>query len=413
MKKKFDSRVEKAVDILWLHMQFERGLEARGLLEEAAKEGDADACFFLARCYAGSCFVNASFGLEEDDALTEEYLNRSIENGSAVGMFGGKRFGGFSPRSGSFIHAPYQSAKEVWDEVERLAEDGQLFCQILLANAYYYGDPAYFFGIDVQRISRNEWEGKLHEWTLKAIPIYENLIAHGVMMGLVNYIDIVRSGDNGIPKNEEKAKQLERIGADHNMSWYQIKVGKDLEGIDLNKAEEYYNRALQLHDMDACYYLGKLYSFNGKRARDLKKAKYYFEMGLEADPESTGCNNLLGEIYFYGGDGIEIDYRKAVKHFLAASEMDNHWAFGMLGTCYLKGLGVDMDYAKAKKEFDRFKPDVLSAIGLGEIYAYGLGVQADINRGIGFWQKYPDHPRVKENMQNFKKGLLGGWKRKK
>ena len=48
----FDSRVERAVDILWLHMQFDKGLEARQLLEEAAKEGDADAYFFLARCYA-------------------------------------------------------------------------------------------------------------------------------------------------------------------------------------------------------------------------------------------------------------------------------------------------------------------------------------------------------------------------
>lgn len=413
MKKKFDSRVERAVDILWLHMQFDKGLEARQLLEEAAKEGDADAYFFLARCYAGSCFVNSSFGLEDNDTLWEEYLNKSIEGGSAVGMFGAKRFGGFQPRCGSYIQKPYQSAKEVWDEVEQLAEAGELFCQILLANAYYYGDLAYFFGIDVQRISQNEWEGKLHEWTLKAIPIYENLIAHGVMMGLVNYIDIVRSGDNGIPKDEKKAQQLEQIGADHDMSWYQIKVGQNLEKTNLDKAEEYYNRALRLQDMDACYYLGKLYSFNGKRKRDLQKAKYYFEMGLEADPESTGCNNCLGEIYFYGGDGIEADYHKAVAHFLEASKQDNHWACNMLGTCYLKGLGTEVDYGKAKKEFERFKPDTLSAIGLGEIYAYGLGVPVDIAKGISFWQRYPDHARVKENMQNFKRGLLGGWKRRK
>lgn len=413
MGKKFDSRVEKAVDILWLHMQFDRGLEARKLLEEAAAEKDADAYFFLARCYAGSCFVNSSFGLEEDNTLWEEYLNKSIENGSAVGMFGAKRFGGFRPRCGSYIQKPYQTAKEVWDEVKRLADDGELFCQILLANAYYYGDPAYFFGIDIQRLSQNEWEGKLHEWTLKAIPIYENLIAHGVMMGLVNYIDIVRSGDNGIPKDEKKARQLEQIGADHDMSWYQIKVGRYLEESNLNKAEEYYNRALKLHDMDACYYLGSLYSFNGKRKQDLQKAKYYFEMGLAGDPESNGCNNRLGEIYFYGGDGIEADYSKAVQHFLAASNQDNHWAYDMLGMCYLKGLGTETDYKKAKLEFERYQPSALAAIGLGEIYAYGLGVPEDIAKGIHFWQKYPDHPQVKENMKNFKRSLLGSWKRKK
>lgn len=413
MVKRFDKRVEQAVDILWLHMQFDRGLEARNLLEDAAKDGDADAYFFLARCYAGSCFVNSSFCLEEDDALSEEYLNKSIEAGSAVGMFGAKRFGGFEPRCGSYVHEPYQSAKEVWDEISEMAEAGDLFCQILIANAYYYGDPIYFFGIDVHRISKNEWDGKMHEWTLKAIPIYENLIAHGVMMGLVNYIDIVRSGDNGIPKDEEKARQLEQIGADHNMTWYQIKVGRNLEETNPKKAEEYYEKALRLHDMDACYYLGKLYSFGGKMDRDLQKAKYYFEMGLEANPESIGCNNCLGEIYFYGGDGIEVDYHKAVTYLLEASNRDNHWGCDMLGTCYLRGLGTEVDYAKAKIEFERYRPDALSAVGLGEIYAYGLGVPVNIEKGISFWQKYPDHPRVKENMQNFKKGLFGGWKRKK
>lgn len=413
MAERFDKRVEQAVDILWLHMQFDRGQEAKKLLEEAAKDGDADACFFLARCYAGSCFVNPSFHLEEDDHTAFEYLNKSIEAGSAVGMFGAKRFGGFQPRGGSYVHEPYHSPKEVWDKVNQLAEAGELFSQILLANAYYYGDLVYFLEIDIRRLSKDEWDGKLHEWTLKAIPLYENLIAHGVMMGLGNYIDIVRSGDNGIPQNEEKARQLEQIGADHDMTWCQIKVGRNLEESNPKKAEEYYEKALRLHDMDACYYLGRLYSYNGRIKQDLQKAKHYFEMGLEANPESVGCNNQMGELYFYGGDGIEVDYRKAVDCFQKAYQKKNYWASDMLGTCYLKGLGVNVDYAKAKKEFERYKPDTLSAIGLGEIYAYGLGVPVDIAKGIGFWQKYPDHPRVKENMQNFKKGLFGGWKRKK
>lgn len=406
MSQMFDERVEKAVDILWLHMQFDKGFEARNLLKEAAEEGDADACYFLARCYAGSRFVHSSFGLEEDKELWENYLNQSIENGSLVGMFGASSFMldgyGFCPR-GDVIQPPYHSAKEVWDEVNRLAENGELFCQILLADAYYHGDLTDYFGID----DIGEWDDEL-----KMAPIYENLIAHDVMTGIDNYIKAVRAGlGNNLP-DKKKAHQLEQIAADHDMPGYQMIVGEYLEDIDPDKAEEYYKHALRLHDMAAYYSLGRLHSFHGKGTKDLQKAKYYFEMGLEANPESAGCNNRLGEIYFYGGDGIEVDYHKAVEYFLKASQNGNHGACAMLGTCYLKGLGTEVDYAKAKKELERLSPpNPLLAIGLGEIYAYGLGVPADIEKGIRLWQKYPDHPRVKENMKNFKKGLFGGWKR--
>ena len=132
-------------------------------------------------------------------------------------------------------------------------------------------------------------------------------------------------------------------------------------------------------------------------------------MGLEKKANITGCSNCLGEIYFYGGQGIEPDYQKAVQYFLSVRE-NNDWASDMLGTCYLKGLGTPINYAAAKKEFEIYENEELSAIGLGEIYAYGLGVAQNIKKGMDYWDRFPEHPRVIENKKNFKKTLFG-WKR--
>ena len=49
----FDERVSKAIDIIYVNKEFNRAQEALELLQSAADEGDADAYYFLVRCYAG------------------------------------------------------------------------------------------------------------------------------------------------------------------------------------------------------------------------------------------------------------------------------------------------------------------------------------------------------------------------
>lgn len=63
-------------------------------------------------------------------------------------MFGTQRLGGFEPRCGSYVHHPYTSMKEVWDEVNSMAENGQVFCQYMIGNAYCYGDCIEMLGYD-------------------------------------------------------------------------------------------------------------------------------------------------------------------------------------------------------------------------------------------------------------------------
>lgn len=407
---KLDERIEKAVQILWVDRQFERGEEAIRLLMQAAEEGNPDAYYFMARCYAGPSYVEQGFHFTDDDEKVEKYLDLSIEKGSALGMFGARRFGGYKPKGGSFVHEPYHSSKEIWDKVCAIADTGEIFTQYLVANAYYYGDVAELTEMDFSKSTKIEVQWQFRRWAEKAITMYEDLIARNMMMGVGNYIDIITSGDFGIPKNEKKAEELMRLAADKGNPYYMVKLGTKAEETQPQKAAEYFQKALDQGYADAGYYLGKLYTFKGAFPRDLKKAKELFEKYI--DGATVGCHNLLGEIYFYGGDGIEPDYNKAFAHLLAAHNMENYWGSDMLGTCYLKGLGTNIDYVKAKEEFERYTKKTLSAIGLGEIYAYGLGVPVDIKKGMEYWDRFPNHQQVIEHKKNFKKTLFG-WKRVK
>lgn len=409
--KPLDSKIQKAVQILWIDLAFDRGAEAISLLEQSAEEGNPDAYYFLARCYSGPSFVDPGFGFpDDDDDKWEEYLNLSIEKGSALGMFAGRRVAGYQPRCGSFVWEPYHSSKEIWDEVCSMSDAGDLFAKYLVANAYYYGDVIKLAEVDFGNASKEQIGKQVKKWVEMAIQMYEELIAKGMIMGLGNYIDIITSGDFGIPKNEQRAKELRQIGADRGNAYYMVKVGQECQNTQPEKAAEYFRRAVEHNNPLGNFYLGKLYTYEGGLPRDLRLAKQCFETGLEAGAETTGCNNRLGQIYFYGGDGIEADYEKAFKHLLAAHDAENHWGSDMLGTCYLKGLGTAVDYARAKEEFERHNDKELSAVGLGEIYAYGLGVPANIKTAMSYWNKFPNNTIVMEHKKKFKRTLFG-WKR--
>ena len=46
------------------------------------------------------------------------------------------------------------------------------------------------------------------------------------------------------------------------------------------------------------------------------------------------------------------------------------------------------------------------------IYGQGLGVAADIPRGVAYLQKAGNHPEVKTELARYKKTLFGKWVRR-
>lgn len=399
----FDDRVEYAIQNIWVNPRSGNGEQALQGLQAAAEEGDGDACYFLARCYSGPSYVDSGFGFESSDEKAEEWYNRSIELGSAVGMMGAMRVGGFKPRCGTLVHEPYTTKREIWDRVVEMARGGQIFCKYMVANAYYYGDAIELAGVKVSSAQ------DVCSLQRKAIQIYEEILASGMTMGLGNLIDILTSGDYGMPVDKARAQRLEERGAELGIGTYEVKVGRRYVETQPARAMELFQSAAEHGNSDGYYELGEMHTYYSKTMRNLPVAKEYYEKAIQMDSEAIGAYNRLGEIYFYGGDGLEVNYPAAVECFLKTLG-STAWCSDMLGTCYLHGLGVSQDYARAKELLEKYPGKRLSCIGLGEIYAYGLGVPQDIAKAMTYWDKYPQDSTVMGHKKNFKKTLFG-WKK--
>lgn len=207
----FDRRVSEAIDIIYIKRDFSRGAEAFQMLIDAANQGDGDAHFFLGRVYAGSSYVDSRFHYPEDDDKVVFHVNKSMELGSAVGMFGARRFGGLEPLNGTYIHAPYHTDREIWDAVVAQALEGDIFCEMLIANAYYWGDAPEFLGLDISSMPKDVAFRVLRNMALTAIDMYEDLFTKGMFMPRWNYHELITSGDWDIKPDKKKLSWFHSI----------------------------------------------------------------------------------------------------------------------------------------------------------------------------------------------------------
>lgn len=405
----FDERVIKAVEILWITQNRAKSNEARELLKEAARDGNAEANFFLARCYAGPSYVNKAYEFPEDDTLAGQYLEKSLELGSPLGMVGARRFSGFRPYKGSYIYPPYTSNREVWEAIKAVANQDTnsvtVFCKYMIGNAYYYGDVIELSEFPEEQVD----ETAVVAFLLEAARFYEECLREGGGFASGNLIHIYESGEY-IPKDPAKVLKYKEMAANLNVGKYMVDVGDYYLETDVDKAEHYFAKAAENGFALGYSRRMRLYSFNGKRPRNLKKAVEIGMEGLAMDPEHPGLHNYLGEIYFHGGDGIDVDYQRAVEHFEKAYTRNN-WCVDLLGICNLRGWGTPVNYERARSLFLE-KPSLrLSLLGLGEIYCFGLGVHQDIAKGMEYLDKKLVEDTADEMKKYFKKSIFGGkWK---
>lgn len=357
----FDERVEKAIQIIWFDRAPDRREEALALLRGAANLGDGDAFYFLGRCYLGKSYVDPVMEMPVDTAFAFECFHQSLIFESAVGMFGTMYQEGYQPPDGM----PSHSRKEVWDTVSQMAEQGQIFCKFMIANAYYYCTAADFLGVTPKSVGQKRYERMQYEWTATAVRLYEECVARGLGIAIPNLVDILRTGRHGAPVQRQRAKNYIHIGADMGIGAYERIVGNEYrDDNELDKAVEMYERAIAHKDDYACYCLGRLYTYNGALPPDLKKALFYLEKGYEKLPDDAGFCNLLGEIYFRGGEGIKPDYEQAFLLLSKAYFKGDTSCSDMLGTCYLNGLGTAPNLNMARKLFELHPRKPLAAGGL-------------------------------------------------
>lgn len=354
----FDERVEKAIQLIWFDTHSGRREEALAMLRDAANMGDGDAYYFLGRCYLGRSYVDPAVEMPEDKKFAYECFDMSLAFESAVGIFGTLHLEGYP-------HPSCADKKKIWDNISQKADDGQLFCKFLIANEYYYGTAGDFLDISPESVGTKRYERLLYEWIAAAVRLYEECVAGGLGIAIPNLVDILRNGKNGAPVQRQKAENYIQTGADMRIGAYERMVGNKYR--DSNrpaKAVEMYERALSHKDIYAYYCLGKLYTFNGALPLDLKKALSYLEKGYSLLPDDTGFCNLLGEIYFRGGQGIARDYEQAFLLLSKAYFNGSTWGADLLGTCYLNGLGCEPNPGLAQKLFEQDRKKSLSAGGL-------------------------------------------------
>lgn len=115
----------------------------------------------------------------------------------------------------------------------------------------------------------------------------------------------------------------------------------------------------------------------------------YYQLIASTDID---IKNLLGQLYFFGANGVSLDYKRAKEHFEQSADDNSPMAFGFLGMMYLYGMGVDISYPAALSYFRKgieFNHPI-SWNGLGIMYLKGLGIKQDTEEAVNCFTKAAD-----------------------
>ena len=130
----------------------------------------------------------------------------------------------------------------------------------------------------------------------------------------------------------------------------------------------------------------------------------YSSLSLEerASRGDADAQNELGTAYMQGY-GVQLDYKKGLHWFIEAAAQGHTGAFANLGICFLTGLGIPKNYKNAfkllKKSAERGY--ALAQYNLGVMYENALGVEEDYEMAL-YWyalaakQNYVRQRRTKE-----------------
>ena len=100
--------------------------------------------------------------------------------------------------------------------------------------------------------------------------------------------------------------------------------------------------------------------------------------GPLAEAGDARAQAALGSLYIHG-QGVAVDYAEALRWTRSAAEQGDVTGQFNMGTIYAGGLGVERDYTVAAEWFARSaeQDDAASRFNLGVLHARGLGVPKD------------------------------------
>ncbi len=411
MGKELSSEVKQALQDIYYNERTGRGKAALALLEKASAAGDGDASCVLGRCYCGHQYVWSGHGFPEDDDKAIAYLHKSVEQGSALGVLVSMRMGELTPEAERKM--PFGSLQEAFEEAQELAESGDAFCQYVVANAYFWWDFLRIQGKNQDSFPDNaSLKAYLKENISKCEDLFWKALRGGMYFAANNLNRYYSQGDEDIILPQpEKARDLWKIGAEYGHPLHQSIYAKDLEKEGRKEDALYwFKQAAEGGEPGSWCDVGRCYFQGIGTSKDEAYAVKCYEKELPGG--SISSHNVLGEAYFLG-KGVTQDYAKAVELLTFACDKGSKYGLFYLAKCHFNGWGTPQDYVRARQYLDKVDWNYWEADYLrGVIYANGLGVAADISRGVGYLQKAGEHPEAKAELAKYKKTLFGKWVRR-
>ena len=133
---------------------------------------------------------------------------------------------------------------------------------------------------------------------------------------------------------------------------YYYSEGMYLPQEDMNKAFEYWHRAVELGHVGACYRIGNAYQQGRGVNRDMKKAAYYWERAAMKGDANSRYN--LG-VFEYSQGNTE----RALKHWLI-SVMGGDDSLKQIQNLYSQGKATKDDFAKALLSYQKYLDEAKS-----------------------------------------------------
>jgi TPR repeat protein len=140
--------------------------------------------------------------------------------------------------------------------------------------------------------------------------------------------------------------------------------------------------------------LGRTHVKGHSAPQDLGKAREIFERAIIAETDTRKKSillNLIGDVYFKGGQGEIVDAELAVLYYRRSTLLGNPHAYYKLGEMYVFGKGVSSDVEKAQEYFARAEAlwraeaeagNASASLSLARAYVTGRRGKVDLDQAI-------------------------------
>eukprot|EP01080_Neovahlkampfia_damariscottae_P002761 gene2761-4169_t len=160
--------------------------------------------------------------------------------------------------------------------------------------------------------------------------------------------------------------------------------------LNIPLALEYYNKAYYYGYTTALVQLGLLYEVGEKVERDINKALEYYSKALE-EKCYVACDSIA-YIYSEGVPGVEKDLKKAVEYAQIGAQHRNPGSYYFLGRSFQFGFGCQVNLLTAYKYY-RLSADLGNKIGCYQVGAFleeGISQPEDPDEPLRYFLKSHD-----------------------